>query len=266
MKLEKATIDPLPQMTALLLYTNIIIYLLTNTFGDLTSVVYQYFASYNTFSPHFHLYQIFSHMFLHGGFTHLFYNMLILWIFGMILENAWGKWAYLIFYFVCGIGAWALHQFVNWYEFSAMIALYGELLETCDYDTFLELVKLLPDKYQLIMIFTYNTNPDLAMHYLEMLVNGYRDIPTIGASGAVFGVLAAFGLLFGETLLYAYFIFPIKAKWFVAFFILLEVIAVTGGADDNVAHFAHIGGALAAIIMIIVFRKQFGKNKLNNLN
>ena len=89
-----------------------------------------------------------------------------------------------------------------------------------------------------------------------------RDIPTIGASGAVFGVLAAFGLLFGNTILYAYFVFPIKAKWFVAFFILLEVIAVTSGVNDNVAHYAHIGGAVAGILLILIFKNKFGKSDI----
>ena len=104
MRLNDSEINPFPQMTTILLYTNVIVFLLVNTFPEITKFVYEYFASFNTFSPKFQYYQIISHMFLHGSFTHLFYNMLILWIFGMVLEHSWGKWNFLLFYFVCGLG------------------------------------------------------------------------------------------------------------------------------------------------------------------
>ena len=262
MKLEKSIINPFPMMTTILLYTNLIVFLLVNTFPEVTKFVYAYFASYNTFSPQFEIYQIISHMFLHGGFTHLFYNMLILWIFGMILEHSWGKWNFLLFYFVCGLGAWGLHQFVNWLEFKEMYEMYVVFIDCPTKENFQNIIKFFPFQYQFMLTLTYVKDPALAAGYVDMLVKAMRDIPTIGASGAVFGVLAAFGLLFGNTLLYVYFVFPIKAKWFVAFFILLEVIAVMSGTNDNVAHFAHIGGALAGILLILIFRKRFGKNDI----
>ena len=262
MKLEKSAINPFPLMTTMLLYTNVIVFLLVNTFPEVTKFVYSYFASYNTFSPSFEVYQIVSHMFLHGGFTHLFYNMLILWIFGMVLEHVWGKWNFLLFYFVCGLGAWGLHQYVNWLEYNHLYELYIIFIDCPTKDNFHELIKLFPYKYQFMLMLAYLKDTEMASHYVDMIIKGYRDIPTIGASGAVFGVLAAFGLLFGETLLYVYFVFPIKAKWFVAFFILLEVVAVATGVSDNVAHFAHIGGALTGIVMILAFKKQFRKNNI----
>ena len=214
MSLKKAVIDPFPPMTALILYTNVIVFLLVNTFPEVTSFTYKYFASYNVFSDHFQIHQVISHMFLHGGFTHIFYNMFILWIFGMVLEHVWGKW------------------------------------------NFLNVVDVLPEKYKFILIAAYHGEPAMALKYLNILIESFKNIPTIGASGAVFGVLAAFGLLFGETLLYAYFVFPIKAKWFVAFFILLEVIAVMSGANDNVAHYAHLGGAITAVLAVLAFKKR----------
>ena len=262
MKLEKSIINPFPMMTTILLYTNLIVFLLVNTFPEVTKFVYAYFASYNTFSPKFEIYQIVSHMFLHGGFSHLFYNMLILWIFGMVLEHVWGKWNFLFFYFVCGVGAWGLHQYVNWIEFNEMYEVFLIFAECPTKENFQNIIKFFPYNYQFMLMMTYMKDADLAAQYVAMIVDQFRDIPTIGASGAVFGVLAAFGLLFGNTLLYAYFVFPIKAKWFVAFFILLEVIAVTSGVNDNVAHYAHIGGAVAGILLILIFRKRFGKNDI----
>ena len=262
MRLNDSEINPFPQMTTILLYTNVIVFLLVNTFPVVTKFVYEYFASFNTFSPEFEYYQIISHMFLHGSFTHLFYNMLILWIFGMVLEHSWGKWNFLLFYFVCGLGAWGLHQFVNWLEFSEMYKLYLAYEANPTKETLMNVVKHFPPQHQFLIALSYSDNPSMALEYVKMMVSAIRDIPTIGASGAVFGVLAAFGLLFGNTILYAYFVFPIKAKWFVAFFILLEVIAVMSGVNDNVAHYAHLGGALAGILLILIFKKQFGKNDI----
>ena len=262
MSLKKAVIDPFPPMTALILYTNVIVFLLVNTFPEVTSFTYKYFASYNVFSDHFQIHQVISHMFLHGGFTHIFYNMFILWIFGMVLEHVWGKWHFLIFYMICGIGAWGLHQWMNWIAYNELYDLYVQFLNVQSYGNFLNVVDVLPEKYKFILIAAYHGEPALALKYLNILIESFKNIPTIGASGAVFGVLAAFGLLFGETLLYAYFVFPIKAKWFVAFFILLEVIAVMSGANDNVAHYAHLGGAITAVLAVLAFKKQFGKNKI----
>lgn len=262
MKLNNSEINPFPQMTTILLYTNVIVFLLVNTFPEITKFVYAHFASFNTFSPEFEYYQIISHMFLHGSFTHLFYNMLILWIFGMVLEHSWGKWNFLLFYFVCGLGAWGLHQFVNWLEFREMYEAYEAFMADKTKENLQNIIKFFPFQYQFMLTMAFHSDPESVAYYLKLLVTAIRDIPTIGASGAVFGVLAAFGLLFGNTILYVYFVFPIRAKWFVAFFILLEVIAVMSGANDNVAHYAHLGGALAGILLILIFKKQFGKNDI----
>jgi membrane associated rhomboid family serine protease len=262
MSLKKAAIDPFPPMLSLILGINIVVFLLANMFPEVKTFTYDHLASYYVFSNDFKVCQTITHLFLHTSFTHLFYNMFILWIFGMVLENVWGKWNFLIFYMVCGMGAWGLHQIMNWIVYNDLYQLYVQFLTYQSYENFIEVAKLLPQQHHYILINTYEENPSLAIKAISLLVDTFKNTPTIGASGAVFGVLAAFGLLFGETLLYAYFVFPIKAKWFVAFFILLEVIAVMSVGNDNVAHYAHIGGAITSILLILLFKKQFGKNKI----
>ena len=183
-------------------------------------------------SPLFKPWQIVTHMFMHGGIAHIFFNMWALWIFGKTLESVWGSQRFLIYYLVTGLGAAFFHMLVNYIQFAPDI---NALKAAYSVDRIN--MALLNDILQPGNQF-YSLGRDLIR-------------PTVGASGAVYGVLLAFGMLFPNTPLFIIPIpFPIKAKWLVIGFGALELylgITRTGG---NIAHFAHLGGMIFGFILI----------------
>jgi membrane associated rhomboid family serine protease len=177
------------------------------TLGALWPVGSQNIGGY-TFQP----WQPLTYMFLHGSFTHLFFNMFALWIFGAEIENYWGTKQFNIYYFICGIGAAAIN-----------------------------LLATIGDPY-----------------------------PTVGASGAIYGVLLAFGMMFPDRYIFLYFLFPVKAKYFVAGYAFIEFVSGLGsqsmGSGSNIAHFAHLGGMLIGFIYIMIRRNGWAAgNWLGNL-
>jgi membrane associated rhomboid family serine protease len=191
-----------------------------------------FFALHDVRSSFFKPHQIVTYMFLHSTDTifHILFNMLILWMFGSILENYWGSKRFLIFYIVCGIGAALLH----------LLIIYREL--TPAYDT----LNSLPFHEQL----AYRLEPNFNINEA-----------TLGASGAIFGCMVAFGLLFPNSLIYIYALIPVKAKWAVLAYVLYELfLGVKNSAGDNVAHWAHLGGGLAGLILVFYWRKTDRKN------
>jgi membrane associated rhomboid family serine protease len=194
----------------------------TTPFGTLEDL----FALHTWQSDLFQPWQFITHMFMHGDFGHLFFNMFALWMFGSVLENVWGQKRFLTFYFICGLGAALCH----------MIALHFENQEIINQFNALGLEDKI--RYQ---------DP----------VTSILNQPTVGASGAVFGCLAAFGYLFPNTYLYLYFLFPVKAKWFVIGYIAIELISTfRNSAGDNVAHLAHLGGALFGFLLVWFWNKK----------
>ncbi len=178
--------------------------------------MYGYLSLFPFESPLFKPYQLVTHMFMHGGFWHLFFNMYTLMIFGCALERMWGSKKFLFFYFVTGLGAALCHNLV---------------------------LHLQIDYYQ-------------AANNISMVTNIMRT-PTIGASGAIYGVLLGYGMLFPNNMLQL--IFPpiaLKAKWFVLIFGVIELAMGITGAGGNVAHFAHLGGMLFGLILILIWKKQ----------
>jgi membrane associated rhomboid family serine protease len=152
-------------------------------------------------------------------------NMFVLWMFGSALENIWGGKRFLTFYIVSGLGAALLHLLVLYLENAPMV----------------ELFRQLPIDRQ-----------DELRYSDRFLLN----TPTVGASGAVFGCLAAFGYLFPNSLIYVYFLVPIKAKWFVLIYAGMELwTGVRNSAGDNVAHWAHLGGALVGFLLVLYWNK-----------
>jgi membrane associated rhomboid family serine protease len=190
-----------------------------NTAADL-------FALHHYKSDYFKPYQIVTHMFMHGGFFHLFFNMFGLWMFGGIIERSWGPKRFLIFYLVCGLGAGLAQMGSYAYDFRAI------------------------DNMVL--------NPEQYSQYQFMLQSAY----TVGASGAVMGLLAAFGYLFPNTQLMIIPIpVPIKAKWAVMGLIAMDVFGgVVSVQRDNIAHFAHLGGALIGFILVLYWNKNNKKS------
>lgn len=161
-------------------------------------------------APSFKIYQFVSYMFMHGGFSHFFFNMFALWMFGTTIERTWGAKRYLIYYFVCGLGA-ALVQEIVW---------------------------------------GIGRSPEVLAYYGDYLI-------TVGASGAIFGILLAFGMLYPNAPLYIMFIpVPIKAKWMVIGYGIMELFAGVSQTGDNVAHFAHLGGMIFGYLLIMYWRKR----------
>lgn len=193
---------------------------------------------YFPLSENFQPYQLVTYMFMHGGFMHLFFNMFALWMFGNTLENLWGPKRFLIYYMVTGIGA-ALIQ---------MAVTYFRIMPLMDQISAETLNVVLTNGSGLV------PQAELfAANELYTMIN----MPTVGASGSVFGILLAFGMLFPNTLLYIYFAIPIKAKWFVIAYGAMELFSgIANNPGDNVAHFAHLGGMLFGFILIKIWQKR----------
>ncbi len=212
-------------------------------------------------SPYFRPWQYITYMFMHGGFMHIFFNMYALWMFGKALELHWGPKRFLIYYFVTGVGAAVLHTFVNWWSVSHLQAAIDMYMNTPSPDTFATLVKdQFPQYSDAIVDFVRDWNKNIAdkgfivetQKFFDARILEHINIPTVGASGAVFGVLLAFGMTFPETQLMLLIPpIPIKAKYFVIIYGGIEFYsAVMNQPGDNVAHFAHLGGMLFGFILI----------------
>lgn len=216
----------IPPVIKNLIIINVIVFLLQLAFQKSgSSFMENYFALHDIRSFYFKPHQIVTYMFLHGGFMHIFWNMLILWMFGSILENYWGAKRFLTFYLVCGVGAAALHLLVLFHELTPA---WAEL-------------NSLPIHEQSVYRFDPGTNLNTA---------------TLGASGAIFGCMVAFGLLFPNSLIYIYALIPIKAKWAVLAYVIYELfLGVQSNAGDNVAHWAHLGGGLVGLLLVFYWRK-----------
>jgi len=235
---------------------------------DLTHMLGLYYPQSEYFRP----YQVITHMFMHGGFTHLLFNMFALWMFGKVLENVWGPRRFLIFYFVTGLGAVALHTFVNYLEIAPMV----KAVEAFSNTPSPELFSAFISKYdgtiqhlgfgtaQLIDFTTqWSDNPtsaiytDEAISFMDKLLSVRMNIPTVGASGAVYGVLLGFGMLFPNTQLMLLFPpIPIKAKYFVIAYGVIELVQGLALPGSNVAHFAHLGGMIFGFILIKYWNKN----------
>ncbi|MGX5818267.1 rhomboid family intramembrane serine protease [Chitinophaga lutea] len=225
------------------------------------------------FRPH----QVVTHLFMHGNALHLFSNMFALWMFGTILENRWGPKRFLIFYMICGIGAAACHMAVLTYDNVSLSKAVEAYSLNPSLDAFTHLIRKYdlgdisfaipgsPGRYSLESIAeSWAAQPqyqaqmiEYSKLYLPQVAGAYRDVATVGASGAVFGVLFAVGYLYPNMELLLYFAIPIKMKYFVAGYMALELYAgIQNSAGDNVAHFAHLGGALFAFLLLRKWNKR----------
>ncbi len=229
-------------------------YRLENLFG------LHYWGS-DLFMPH----QFVTHLFLHGGFGHLFTNMFALWMFGSTLENIWGPKRFLVFYMVCGIGAAFCHMAVLVYDNVQISHYVTQFMNDPSFDTFAKFQqKFKLEALQGLYSEWSNKPPEdpelinLARYFLNSYQDGYRNVPTVGASGAIFGILFAFGYLFPNSYLFIIPIpFPIKAKYFVGGYILLELyLGLKNDGGDNVAHWAHLGGVLFGYLLLKLWNRH----------
>jgi len=269
--LRPSSFDRFPMVVKNLLIINGLMYLATmvlqNTFSiDLSNYLGLFFFTSEYFKPH----QIISHMFMHGSLMHIFSNMFALWMFGSILENVWGPKRFLIFYLICGLGGAITHMAFTAYQIHLVQGEINLFFESVTVDNFKMLLEghrnLLYDSDYInqanTLLNTWSQNPSDSTMILQAKILAQKlssmeaNIPVVGASGAVFGVLLAFGMLFPNTYLYLMFPpIPIKAKYFVIFYGAFELYAGVSGTQEGVAHFAHLGGMLFGFILIKFWNK-----------
>ena len=215
----------IPTMTKNLLIVNVLAFIATFVLErsgiDLTRMLGLHFF----LASEFHIYQFITYMFLHGGFTHLLFNMFALWMFGSVIERVWGPKKFLFYYICCGVGAGFTQELVQY--------------------------------------ITYSMEGIAAYQYVnaggvQMTTDAYINLwTTIGASGAVYGILLAFGMIFpNERLFIIPFPFPIKAKWLIVGYIAIELFSAMSGPGDGVAHMAHLGGMLFGFLLIRYWQKH----------
>ena len=221
-------LSSLPPVTKNLIIINVIVFvasLLNQNFMIGT------FALFYPTSVYFHWWQVVTHMFMHGGFWHIFFNMYTLLIFGCVVERIIGSKKFLLFYFICGLGAVALHLGVEYLQMQSYMQ--GAALGNAT-----------------------------AIQNIAMIKN----TPTVGASGAIYGVLMGYAMLFPESRMTL--LFPpvtLSAKWMVVVFAAIELFTGVTGWASGIAHFAHLGGMLIGWLMILQWRKRgilFDKNRL----
>jgi membrane associated rhomboid family serine protease len=206
---------------------------------DLTRLLGVYLPQSDQFMP----FQLITHMFMHGNLSHIFFNMFALWMFGNALENVWGPKRFLIYYFVTGLGAAFLHLGFQYWEYSSLV---GQLSDG-------QLEALLNEGASLWESGRNYSNPIMSQ------ANALLNSPTVGASGAVFGVLLAYGMLFPNQYIYIYFVLPVKVKYFVAIYGALELYnGIANDPSSNVAHFAHLGGMLFGFLLLRFWKKNNG--------
>lgn len=205
-------------------------------FIDLKDILSLYFPASNEFKP----YQIVTHMFMHGSFGHLFFNMFALWMFGNALENIWGGKRFLIYYLLTGFGASIIYMGVHSIE-------YFDLLGQISSENY-EMVKS-----EGTAILKSNRNySDPLLGAMNLAMNS----SVLGASGAVFGILLAFGMTFPNQTVYLYFAIPIKVKYFVAGYGALELYNGIANSNDGIAHTAHLGGMVVGYFLIRYWKKD----------
>jgi len=258
----------LTQVVKNLLILNVAVFLISSVMGigGINDILGLYYYG----SPSFQPFQIFTYMFSHGGFMHLLFNMLGLFFLGPLLEQFWGSQKFLIFYVVCGIGAGLIYNGINFTQLEPMrnkVESYELTPSPESFYTYIADYRIPSRSYNRQVLETYEAYSDnpqsqnlqnRTKRVVREIYEFKRDIPMVGASGAIYGLLMAIGMLFPNTQFMLLFPpIPIKAKYLVLIF---GGIALYSGFQsnpgDNTAHFAHLGGMIFAFIMIRAWRKN----------
>ena len=244
-----------------LLIINVLLFLATFVFGyqfrfDLT----KYLALYYPGSEHFQPYQFVTHMFMHGGWAHIFFNMYALWMFGSVIENSWGGKRFLFYYLFTGLGAAALHTLVNYLVYSGMASQITAFQNTPSPELFKQFVESYKSNFNQNVydfINRWSMSPgnsvyiDEALKTVHHIYQSTINIPTVGASGAVYGILLAFGMMYPNAQLMLIIPpIPIKAKWLVVGLAGVALVLGFMQQGSHIAHFAHLGGMLFGYILI----------------
>ncbi|QGY43704.1 rhomboid family intramembrane serine protease [Maribellus comscasis] len=262
----RPVLNNIPPVVKNLIIINVLFMLATWVFKNMGIDMVEIFGMHYPGSDKFMLHQVITYMFMHGGFTHILFNMFALWMFGRVLESVWGPKRFLMYYMITGIGAIALHTLISYFEISAMqntIQAFQNTPSPEILDQFVQ--KNLPNSSVQVRDFvnswyddpTNNAFAGEGLNLMQRILQMKMDIPTVGASGAVFGILLAFGMLFPNTQLMLLFPpIPIKAKYFVIGYGLVELYLGLAQPGSNVAHFAHLGGMLFGFILIKYWNKN----------
>ncbi len=269
--------EEMPVVTKWLLILNIAVFLLFTILQQCSIDITDLFSLHYFKSPLFKPWQLLTHMFMHGNVgspngnlemsvMHLFSNMFGLWMFGSVIEKQLGTKRFLFFYLACGIGAALCHMLVLHYEFKTLLCAINEYKHNASINSFSSFInqyvsndgatEILSDVLEkwkndpMNMEFVSDTSNLLTQYYNEIINEA-----TVGASGAVFGILFAFGYLFPNVILLVGFFVPLKAKYFIAIYALFELYAgINNSAGDTIAHFAHLGGLLTAFFLFMYWR------------
>lgn len=221
--------NTIPTVTKNLLIINVILFLAAIVAERLGIDLAEFLGLHFILADNFNVSQLITYMFMHANFLHIFFNMFAVWMFGRILEQVWGPKRFLTYYLICGIGAGIIQEVVQYVYYAQVLSDYA------------------------------NVNTGFAIipmqEYLNMMT-------TVGASGAVYGILLAFGMLFPNQSLFIFPLpIPIKAKYFVIGYAVIELWSgLRNSGGDNVAHFAHLGGMLFGLILILYWRKNNTRN------
>lgn len=237
-------LNNIPQVTKNILLLNVLFFIVKLFYISQNINLDVILGAYYLNSPLFKPYQIITHFFMHGDFFHILLNMWVFVMFGSILEKVWGPKRFFIFYVISAIGAYLLYNIIGIYQIH-------------------ELRKLIPNEIlsELDMAIKqgFKLNLDLPSIYYQY--ENYCTTPMVGASGAIFGVTAAFAILFPNTELYIYGAFPVKAKWLIGGYFVYELLqSFKGSSGDHIAHLAHVGGAITGAIIVLIWRKTDKKN------
>jgi membrane associated rhomboid family serine protease len=237
---------------------------------DLTDYLGLHYFEADKFRP----WQFITYMFMHGGFGHIALNMFALWMFGSSMENVWGPKRFLSFYIFTGLGAALTHYVVVYFQLAPVVDAINQYIANPDgaaLNSFLnnpDLFNIGIDNVQhnfSVFAKQYNdlllVNPteakQLSIDFMQQYKADFLNAPVVvGASGAVFGLLLAFGMTFPNNIIYVYFAIPMKAKYFVMLYGAIELYNGISNSGDNVAHFAHLGGMLFGILLILYWRRK----------
>lgn len=218
----------IPTITKNLLIVNVVVFLATYLFRNMGVDLNNVLGLHFFLAPDFHIYQLFTYMFAHGGFSHIFFNMFALWMFGCIVERTWGPKKFLTYYIVCGVGAGLFQELAQFAQFYFIAS-------------------------EHIPHFTLAQTMKVANAYATFL----NPWTTVGASGAVYGILLAFGMLYPEERIFIFPLpVPIKAKWFVMGYAAIELFMAYSSTGDGVAHLAHLGGMVFGFFLIRYWRRH----------
>jgi len=242
-----------PQITPVtrnIIILNVIFFAATFLLTNINLNLEPLLAGYFPLSPNFRSWQIVTHMFMHGSIMHIVFNMFTLYSFGPVLEQVLGQKKFIILYFAAGLGGFALYNIWNYYEVSQLTS----FLKSQAFDIH-EIYKYADNNYSGEM--PINSNSEAVRDAAQKLFVILKT-PMVGASGAIFGIIAAFSTLFPDAKLMFMFIpFPIKAKYLTPIIIAVSIfLGLRQFSGDNIAHFAHLGGALIGYLFVLNFKKN----------